>query len=279
MNNTGINNAGINNARHIDLPGLINFRDIGFYPATDIDGQHRIVKPGMLYRSGHFNDLDDNANTAMTDRHIDLVFDFRNEKERLKKPSQFLAPYSPTIIELTLDPGSGASFLKALPDIRSRDAALDVASMERMMQQINRSLVTDHADVYRQFFNHLLAATPSAVAFHCASGKDRTGVAAALLLSALGVERETIIEDYMLTNSCLDVHHHVARAMADFDNRYQSVMQADVLTAMYEVQPGYLSAALDEIDHQYGSINNYLHQKMGLERSSLAKLQQRYLAE
>ena len=265
--------------RHIDLPGLINFRDIGFYPATDLVGQQRIVKPNMLYRSGHFHDLDEQSNKTLADRHIDLVFDFRNEKERLKKPSCFIAPYSPTIIELTLDPGSGASFLKELPDIRSHNTALDVSTMERMMQQINRSLVTDHADVYRQFFEHLLSASPSAVIFHCASGKDRTGVAASLLLSALGVDRDTIIEDYMLTNSCLDVHHHVARAMADFDNRYQSIKQPEVLTAMYEVQPSYLSAALDEIDQQFGNIQNYLQQKMGLNRSGIEKLQQHYLAE
>lgn len=265
--------------RHIDLPGLINFRDIGFYPATDLAGQRRIVKPGLLYRSGHFHDLDEQSNQALANRHIDLVFDFRNEKERMKKPSQFHAPCSPTIIELTLDPGSGASFLKALPDIRHQNSSLDVASMERMMQQINRSLVTDHANVYRHFFKHLLAAKPSATVFHCASGKDRTGIAAALLLSALGVDWDTIIEDYMLTNSCLDVHHHVARAMADYDNRYQSVMQPEVLTAMYEVQPGYLSAAFDEIDQKHGSIENYLQKNMGLEQSSLEKLQQRYLAE
>lgn len=265
--------------RHIDLPGLINFRDIGCYLATDTEGNQRQVKQGVLYRAGHFHDMNEAAIGALIDRHIELVIDFRSSKERTKKPSRFNFSFTPTIIELELDPGSGASFLKALPDIRTRDAALDVATMERMMQQINRSLVTDHADVYRQFFSHLLTATPSATVFHCASGKDRTGVAAALLLSALGVDRNTIIEDYMLTNSCLDVHHHVARAMADFDNRYQSIMQADVLAAMYEVQPGYLSAALDEIDQQYGSIKHYLRQKMGLDRSSLEKLQQRYLAE
>lgn len=265
--------------RHVDLPGLINFRDIGFYPATDLAGQCRIVKPGVLYRAGHFHDLDEQSNKALADRHIDLVFDFRNEKERLKRPSQFFAPFSPTIIELTLDPGSGASFLKSLPDIRNPDTTLDVSTMERMMQQINRSLVTDHADVYRQFFDHLLVATPSAAVFHCASGKDRTGVAAALLLSALGVERDTIIEDYMLTNSCLDVHHHVARAMADFDNRYQSIMQPEVLTAMYEVQPSYLSSALDEIDQQYGSMQSYLQRQMGMDDSRLQQLQHRYLTE
>ncbi len=266
-------------SRHLDISGLINFRDIGFYPAKNLAGEHRSVKPALLYRSGHFHDLNEPTNQALADRRIDLVFDFRNEKERTKKPSQFVSPFSPTIVELTLDPGSGASFINALPDIRKDNTALDAPSMQQMMRAINRSLVTDHADVYRQFFTHLLAAKPAAVVFHCASGKDRTGVAAALLLSALGVDRDTIIEDYMLTNSCLDVHHHVARAMADFDNSYPSIMQPDVLSAMYEVHPSYLSAALDAIDQQYGGIQNYLQEKMALDHSAIELLQQRYLTE
>lgn len=263
--------------RHIDIPGLINFRDLGQYPARDLAGRLRSVKPGMLFRAGHFHDADTAANAVLAQLHIQMVFDFRSAAERKKKPNHLRLLPAPTTIELDLDPGSGASFLQALPAIRSANTIMDAAVMEQMMCQINRSLVTDHAPVYREFFRLLRLHKPSAVVMHCASGKDRTGVAAALLLSALGVDCNTVIEDYLLTNSCLDVNHHVARAIADFDDRYQSIMNPEALTAMYEVRPSYLAAALDEIDNRFGGMPQYLAGQMGLDQASLEQLQQDYL--
>lgn len=263
--------------RHIDIPGLINFRDLGHYPARDLAGHSRTVKAGRLFRAGHFHDAQSDAHAALAKLGIGRVFDFRSAAERNKRPSHLEISPTPAIIELDLDPGSGASFLNALPHIRSANTVMDAAVMEKMMCQINRSLVTDHAGVYREFFRQLLMPEPGAVVMHCASGKDRTGVAAALLLSALGVDRNSVIADYLLTNSCLDVSHHVARAIADFDDRYQSIMNPAALTAMYEVRPAYLAAALDEIDSQHGGMQQYLAEKIGLDDTSLKQLQQLYL--
>ena len=267
----------VNIQRHIDVAGLINFRDLGDYSARNLAGKLCRTKSGVLYRSGHFNDMGAEAQQALLAHNIQRVFDFRSPHERNKKPSLFLPSQALEMIELDLDPGSGASFQQGLARMRSENRLMDGEYMQQVMCDINRSLVSDHADVYRQFFKHLLEDSSSVSVIHCASGKDRTGFASALLLSALGVDRETVIQDYMLTNTCLDVHHHVARAMADFDNQYATIMQPEVLTAMYEVRPEYLVAALDDIDAQHGGMQTYLQEKMQLGPAELLHLQNSFL--
>lgn len=264
--------------RHLDLPGLINFRDLGLYSAIDQQSRIRQVKLGSLYRSGHFNELEDVSRHVLNEKQIDLVFDFRSTKERMKKPNRLELSTKPESIEMDIDPGSGASFLRVLQQAEYK-GNMNAQHMEEMMCAMNRSLVSDHAEVYRYFFQHLLVRQPKTIVIHCASGKDRTGIAVALLLSALGVDRQTIIDDYLLTNACLNVQHHVSRAMADFDPGYQSRMSEDVMSAMYGVKLHYISAAFDEIDKRYSNIQNYLQQQMALDNSAIHLLQEMYLTE
>jgi protein-tyrosine phosphatase len=264
----------MNMQRHYNFPGLINFRDLGDYAARDLDGKARRVKSGVLFRAGHFHDVDAAAHNVLADLGILQVFDFRTARELDKKPSRLQLLPAPVTHWLELDPGSGNTFKAMLKPVGG--ATLTASEMKAMMADVNRSLVTDHADVYRRFMAALLE-NPVCSVMHCASGKDRTGIAAALLLSALGVDRDTIISDYLLTNQCLDVQHHVARAMADFGNQPLAMFDAAALTAMYEVQPEYLQAAFDAIDSQWGSIDNYLQDQLGIGVAERQQLQQRYL--
>lgn len=262
--------------RHYNLPGLINFRDLGAYPVTDFDGNARHTRAGCLFRAGHFHDVDNNAQQALQALGIDLVLDLRNAKERAKRPNHFAATHALEILELELDPGSGASWLGLFK--RSDDAeklTLDSAQVETLMSTLNTSLVTDHAAVYREMFETLLAHEPRAAVIHCASGKDRTGIAAALLLAALGASRDTIVADYLLSNQYLDAQHHIARAMADFGNLL-SISDTKALQALYEVRAAYIDAALDTIDAEYGGMDAYLEQAMGLDHQRIAWLHARY---
>lgn len=264
--------------RHYNLPGLINFRDLGGYPVIDLAGKLRHVKTGRLFRAGHFHDVDASAQQALQALGIDAVFDLRNSKEREKRPNRFAETHAPITHQLELDPGSGASWQGAFS--RSSDAekiTLDTQQVEQVMRTLNTSLVTDHAAVYRSLFKTLLANEPQAAVFHCASGKDRTGIAAALLLAALGASRDTIVADYLLSNEYLDAQHHIARAIADFGNML-SMTDSAALQALYEVRADYINAALDSIDAKYGGIDAYLANAMGLDSQARMQLQQRYLA-
>lgn len=263
--------------RHYDLPGLINFRDLGGYPVTDLEGKSRHVKTGRIFRSGHFHDVDDSTQQVLQQLGIDTIFDLRNSKEREKRPSRFAETYAPVIHNLELDLGSGASWNGLLSQSDSAGKiTLDAQQVEQVMCTLNSSLVTDHAAVYKQMFRILLAREPQAAVFHCASGKDRTGIAAALLLAALGASRDTLVADYLLTNDYLDARHHMARAMADAGTRLATVDSA-ALQALYEVHKAYLDAALDAIDRQWGGMENYLSSVMKLDMQARKLLQQRYL--
>lgn len=263
--------------RHYSEPGLINFRDLGGYPVTDIAGQLRHIKCGRLFRAGHFHDVDDNAQKALQVLGVDVVFDLRNPKERAKRPNRFNESHAPMIHLLGIDPGSGSSWQGLFK--RNNDTqkiSLDTQQVEQVMQTLNTSLVIDHAPVYRQLFETLLAHEPRAAVIHCASGKDRTGIAAALLLAALGASRDTIIADYLLSNVYLDAQHHIARAMADFGNGL-SMVDSTALQALYEVREAYLIAALDVIESRWNGMAHYLQDQLGIDIEKRQQLQSRYL--
>ena len=262
--------------RHYNMPGLINFRDLGGYPVTDCNGNTRHTRPGCLFRGGHFHDVDGSAQHTLQTLGIDLVVDLRNVKERTKRPNHFAATHAPETLQLELDPGSGASWQGLFKrGDKAEKLTLDTTQVEQLMCTLNISLVTDHAAVYRHLFEALLGRNPHAVVIHCASGKDRTGIAAALLLAALGASRETIVADYLLSNQYLDAQHHIARAMADFGNML-SISDSSALQALYEVRAAYIHAALDTIDATHGGMGAYLEQAMGLDHQHIARLQARY---
>lgn len=175
--------------RHLDLPGLINFRDLGNYPALDLDGQPRRVKTGSLYRSGHFHEVNGRSQQALEKLCIQQLFDFRTAKERERKPSRMGLNPEPQTHWLPLDPGSGKTFRKMAKPAQSE--SMGSIEIMAMMSALMRSLVIDHARIYKEFLAGLVE-RPVCSIMHCASGKDRTGVAAALLLAALGVDKKSM---------------------------------------------------------------------------------------
>jgi protein-tyrosine phosphatase len=122
----------------------------------------------------------------------------------------------------------------------------------------------DQSHRFAELFDHLLQAN-APVVFHCTAGKDRTGVAAALILLALGVPRAVVQQDYLLTNQH---YRHLPVG--------QSETPPDVLQVLWRVQDGFLDAAMQTIDAQPGGLAGYLR-RLGLGPAALAELHQRYL--
>jgi protein-tyrosine phosphatase len=102
--------------------------------------------------------------------------------------------------------------------------------------------------------------------FHCTAGKDRTGFAAALVLSALGVDRATIEHDYLLTNQ-----------LYKRDARLEGQGHAHVMKVLWQVQPEFLDAAFEAVDGQHGGMQDYLHGAIGLTPQEVSELQRRLL--
>lgn len=157
----------------------------------------------------------------------------------------------------------------------------EVGNGYRHMLTVYSRMVTipSAKQAFRQLFDRLLANPDGATIFHCTAGKDRTGMAAFLILSALGVPRETILKDYLLTNE----------VTADFRERWLAQMKAQMpQTAATEtlinnrrelasVNADYLNTAITAIDNQYGDVQHYLSDYLGLSDDELHQLRDRYL--
>lgn len=238
------------------LQGATNFRDLGGYPGHG----GRPLRWRRLFRSDHLGGLTEADQAALAALGLARAFDFRGEAERAATP--YLLPgvvQHPLSIEPTV--------VQRMQDMVDAGQQLTAAVAVELMQDLYRALVNDQAHRFAELFEHLLA-VDAPVVFHCTAGKDRTGFAAALVLSALGVPRDLVLQDYLLTNQ---VYRHQPVARSD--------TPAEALAVLWRVQAGFLDAALQVVDVEHGGVDRYLHQRLGLGPAALDALAARYLQD
>lgn len=250
--------------RLLPLQGGRNFRDLGGY--RTVDGHH--VKWNLLYRSGSMHGLTDVDYAALEQRGIRVVCDFRDTHERASEPVNWPAANAPRVLseDYLLDQRGflPAGEMKSWTPESARAAM--TASYPRMLVQFHGQ--------YRRMFAELLAGH-APLAFNCSAGKDRTGIAAALLLTALGVPRETVIEDYLLTNRYLDAGKLMASPASASSPLAQ--MPPGVMAAMVAADRHYIEAALAVLDRHPGGATGWLRDEMGLTNADIVRLRRGYL--
>lgn len=136
--------------------------------------------------------------------------------------------------------------------------------IDSLMMEMNILLVTDPDCInrYKKFFELLQNKSNTPLLFHCSAGKDRTGMGAALILSALGVDEQTIMKDYLLSNIYLA-------------NKYSKMKAANPnLSSLFEVKPEFLQAGLDKIKNDHGNVENFLTKMLNID---IAKMREMYL--
>jgi protein-tyrosine phosphatase len=142
-----------------------------------------------------------------------------------------------------------------------------------------RQMPDQFADQYSEIFHHL-AAFNSPLLFHCTAGKDRTGLASALILTVLGVPRDQVIADYVLTEKAGDFRgapSPAAPAGTKDPYDYMRSMQSDLIRPLMRADPAYLEAALDQIDKDYGSVQAFVNRKLGVSNTEIAILKAKLL--
>ena len=238
--------------RSLDLAGASNFRDLGGY--TGAGGQQ--VRWRRLFRSDHLADLTPDDVQRLQALGLVRAFDFRGEDERAAVPyvlpgvAQHALPIEPTVVQR----------MKELLDAGHSVTAQDTV---RLMEQTYRAFVHDNAHRFADLFGHLLDSDAPLV-FHCTAGKDRTGFAAALILLALGVPREVVMHDYLLTN---DLYRMPPMAPGRASE--------EVLRVLWRVQREFLDAALHAVEAGHGGLERYLKEELHVgerERRRLAEL-------
>lgn len=252
--------------RLLPLQGGRNFRDLGGYRTAD---DHH-VKWGMLFRSGSMHGLTDSDYAYLERRGIRVVCDFRDTRERAAEPVAWPTGSAPRVLsdDYKLDM---AGFMPTGPMKDWTEASTRAA----MAASYPRVLVQFH-DQYRRMFAELLAGH-APLAFNCSAGKDRTGVAAALLLTALGVPRETVIADYLLTNRYLDRGSLLGKDGKPSAANPLGSLPAPVAQAMLAADRSYIEAALKVLDTHNGGADGWLRDEMGLSHADILRLRRMYL--
>lgn len=256
-------------SRVVPLEGGVNFRDLGGYQTQD--GQQ--VRWRKLFRCGHLNSLTDNDVEALADLGVSQIHDFRRFEEQTNTPSRSFAPHPiETINDYNMAIGSLEPFWQVL-----RAGEMSNAQAHKIVVEGYRAGVEEVVPHYRRLFAALLANGEQATVFHCAAGKDRTGLAAALILLALGVSRQQVIDDYLLTREHFDVDSLIEKVEGHLRRAEIKTWQRSWLKPFCTVHPDNILVFLDEVDKRYGGVESYLRDAIGLQEPQLERLRLHYL--
>ncbi|MBU4317657.1 MAG: tyrosine-protein phosphatase [Proteobacteria bacterium] len=254
--------------RHLAFEGIQNFRDLGGYQTRD----GRTVKWGMLFRSGQLSELTNKDHASFKDLGIQLICDFRWEAEQRQAPNNLPDSDQPNIQSLPIKTGSFRSFLE-----KNGKEHPGPEDMMAAMKEIYRDFVNDHAQTYATMFQRMLQADRGTTLIHCSAGKDRTGFGSAMILYALGVDREVIMNDYLLSAKYFSADSAMEMLLKNSENTKRFPFDLNAFRPVYEVYPEYLETALGEIEQKYASVERYLEEALGMTREIRKHLQEKYL--
>ena len=223
------------------IPGISNLRDLGGYAV-----QGGSLRWYTLYRSNEISTTDADTLSRLQTLGIRTLCDFRDDKQKQKVPID---------VSFSANTKTIAAPISVSVLIRSALSGekLTGTSARKILADIYRSLVLDHADSYKLFCNSILDPNNFPLAFCCVAGKDRTGLAAALLLTALGASRDAVFDDYLLSNTYWEMPTDVLTEESD-----------EVRKAVFTADPQYLEAAFAAMSEHYGSAESFVQNALGL---------------
>ena len=229
----------------IDFEGALNFRDLGGHRTRD----GRRVANGRVYRSDALWQLTDADLERLAIMGLRTVCDFRAEAERLRWPNRLPLQQPVRTVGLGFSPRGTQDAWDAI-----NAGKLDHAGVLAYMRSHYCVLAEFHTDSYAQMFEAMLLPDGLPTLFHCASGKDRTGWAAAVILLALDVPRESIVADYMIS----DRHR---RELSHLFGPHVDPLLSNTVAAAHH---SYLEAAFELMDRQWGGEDRYLREALRL---------------
>ncbi len=253
-------------SRLIPFERAPNFRDLGGYAAA---GGRRVAW-GRAFRSSHLGWLTPADRERLTALKIGEVFDLRRTSESEAYANRI--PPGMRSHHFDIDVGSTRSYRRRLEaGTASRESTHD------MMVDTYRSYVTGFAERFGRLLKLLATADEHAVVIHCMVGKDRTGIASALLLGALDVPRQDILEDYLLSSTYYPPEEILARIRQSIEDSLAGPWDDEAVVPFCSVHEDYLTAAFEEIDRRYGDMEAYLRGALRLNDADLRLLRERFL--
>ena len=267
----------------LPVKGIVNARDLGGYPVQD----GRTVRDSVLLRAAHLADATDEDLAFLASLPVVKVMDFRTEPELSGKQNRIIpgAEY----LRLPMDPGknssdgSAAAEIKQVKNMKKFDlnkiivyAAFNEKA-QKMAQEMYFNLLFEPEcqAQYAEFFRQVVNAEQGGILYHCTQGKDRTGIASALLLSALGASRETIVFDFDATNKVYE--KDMEKLIREVKFLRGTDKEIAVVKAFIGCSTENFLKALERVDAEYGSLEGYLEKALGVTEADREVLKTRYL--
>lgn len=249
-----------------------NLRDAGGYQtATGVT-----VARGVVYRSDTFNPMTSEDLQKLALLGLKQDYDLRTTAEAKAQPDELPPGVHYQLLNVLADAKSAApAVLEALiHDPKKANVVLGGGKIEQLFMEGYREFISlpSAKQSYRMLFQSIADPAKAPGVYHCTTGKDRTGWASAALLTLLGVPKETVMADYLRTNDyTLPQFKHAIDGFAAAGG------DRDIANAIFGVKPEYLEASFDEMQKQYGSIENYFDKGLGIDAAGQKALRNLFL--
>ena len=266
-----------NTSRQIKMNRLNNLRDLGGISTAD----NRAIKDNLLFRSGQLFFADEEDIERLNGLGIKKVFDFRTGTEREEKPDPRIADeinlHIPIIREIfagvTRDEKSDEMAFEMMIEAIKNDPQYGI----RYMEDTYKNMVSDEYSIsqYAVFLKEILNSDDGAVLWHCTAGKDRAGFATVLLLEILGVPRQDIMADYLDTNKYLE--EEIEAIIRMLKEKMDLGEAEDVIKNFFGAREEYLNMIYEYVDDNYGSMDAFVRDVMGITDEEREMVRNRYL--
>lgn len=261
--------------RHVALDGQPNFRDVGGYETTD----GRSLKWGEVYRSGELPRLSKGDVAKLDGLGIDTVVSFLTEKEiEARGPDRL--PEGVEEQPLPMEAGNMGDLAAVVSEARKTGDFSEVPA--DINPDLHRRLMVEAQEHYAALLRKIADPANRPLVYHCSHGVHRTGTATAILLSALGVPWETVREDYLLSNTYRweEIEHRLTQ-LRDLYAETNDIPPEEVDTtnmdAFYILQGAYIDAALEQAVADYGSMEAYIRDGLGMTDEEVEQLRTQLL--
>lgn len=247
------------NNMDFELKSVKNFRDLGNIKTKD----NKKIKENLLFRSASLDSLSEDEYLLLKNKcNLQLVIDFRSETSFINKPDKIFSTRKEHLkVYKYLDKQRFDYTIKVTPD----EFFFNVYK--------GFTLTEESIETYSKFFRLIIDQKEGSIIFHCTSGKDRTGIAAILLLYVLGVDKETIIKEHMKTFNYM--YPIFKKELDNIDN--PTYFDVDFLYCLYIPKQIYVEFYFKLLDEHYGGIDNYIRNYLKISDEDIKVLRDRYL--
>ncbi len=253
----------------ISTDGIHNFRDYGGWET----GEGARVKSGLLWRSGQHVDASDADLRAIADLHIRTVIDLRGESERERHPCRRVEGFDGEVVFYEGETSSSPPHM----DVDEHTTTAEFARQRMMAVYTRMPRNPAMIDMFGRYLR-ILAEREGASLVHCFAGKDRTGVAAMLLLHILGVDRDRQMAEFLRTNEAPSMDVLASQSVPGIEERLGRKLDDAAVKALLGVHEDYLHTFWREVEADHGSLDAFITGVLGVDEPVRERLRIAYLA-